>query len=397
LAYEGGLFQHAVASAWAAANAKDPDEAMWRAFRARPAPRSARDLGVELPWFDDWVAHQAGDEAYWQTDRYARLRSAHRRASVPIFYIAGWYDFFLEGQLGVFDELPTRHRSRLLIGPSGHVGQRGDLPMSGDFGLKFLVPEILAWLDHHLRGARPPEPARGVTTYVVGGGNFVHRDRWPPETTPLPFYLQPADASIDCPRGQLGSEPVAQRQGLIFTYDPANPVPSRGGSKSLWAELGGPSFQDEPCQRDDIVTFLSEPLESPLHIAGAVEVRLIVASDRPDTTFVSRLSESREDGATYLVRERATTLGFRNGSRARQPYEPGRPVELVMRMAPIERVIPAGARLRLDVTSSSFPAFHVHPNHAGPWHVAGSAVRAEQTVQVGGADGPRVLLPVLAE
>jgi putative CocE/NonD family hydrolase len=396
LAYEGGLFQHAVASAWSAAHADRPDAAMWRAFRARPAPDSLRDLGVELPWFDDWIAHQARDD-YWESERYRKLRTSHREVDVPVLLVAGWYDFFLEGQLRVFDELPTRERSRLLVVPGGHVGQLGDLQMPGEHGVPLLAAEVLAWLDHHLRGAPLDGPDHGVSTYVIGEGSTVHRETWPPPTEPRVFHLDAAPAARTCEGGRLEDHPVLGSQSVSFTYDPSDPVPSRGGAKSIWSDLGGPALQDDACKRDDVLTFLSSPLAAPLHLAGSPEVHLVVASHRPDSSFVVRLVEVRDDGAAYSVRERATALAFRDGSGVRREYRPGEAVPLILRMAPIERVFPAGARIRLDVTSSSFPQFHVHSNHAGPWRDVPEAIPAEQTLYLTQESAAHLVLPVLDE
>jgi predicted acyl esterase len=47
--------------------------------------------------------------------------------------------------------------------------------------------------------------------------------------------------------------------------------------------------------------------------------------------------------------------------------------------------IPAGSQLRLDVSSSNFPAYHAHPNQPGPWAEQREARVATQTLSMGHA------------
>jgi predicted acyl esterase len=55
-----------------------------------------------------------------------------------------------------------------------------------------------------------------------------------------------------------------------------------------------------------------------------------------------------------------------------------------------------GSRLRLDVSSSNFPAYHAHPNRAGVWALQTDAVPARQTLHVGPGHESRVVLPVIS-
>ena len=70
---------------------------------------------------------------------------------------------------------------------------------------------------------------------------------------------------------------------------------------------------------------------------------------------------------------------------AAQAYAPGTPTTVEVDFWPTEWVLPRGARLRLDVTSSSFPVLHTHANRAGPWAAQTGADVATQTVRVGEA------------
>jgi hypothetical protein len=49
----------------------------------------------------------------------------------------------------------------------------------------------------------------------------------------------------------------------------------------------------------------------------------------------------------------------------------------------MEWVLPAGGRWRVDLTSSSFPALHVHSNRATAWQLETGSDVATQTVLLG--------------
>lgn len=175
-----------------------------------------------------------------------------------------------------------------------------------------------------------------------------------------------------------------------FKFDPADPVPTRGGSSLLsfafFRNLGitpGPVAQGDSCTRDDVLTFRTEPVSAKTRLSGAARLHLTVTSSAPDTAFVARLI-AEQDGQALLVRENAATLAYPTAEvRSPQSVTPGTPVELDIDFWPIEWVLPPGGRWRVDVTSSSFPALHVHSNRAGPWQLQTGFDVATQTLLLG--------------
>jgi putative CocE/NonD family hydrolase len=151
--------------------------------------------------------------------------------------------------------------------------------------------------------------------------------------------------------------------------------------------------QPEPGYRPDILSFLSEALTEPLTIAGNIRVRLYVASDAADTSFTVKLMELRPDGKAYNIEDGIATLAFRAGIGKPVAYEPGTIVSLDLELWPIDWKIAAGSRLRLDLSSSNFPAYHAHPNRFGPWAEVAEAVVAHQTLHTGGDCASYVELP----
>ena len=158
----------------------------------------------------------------------------------------------------------------------------------------------------------------------------------------------------------------------------------------------GSQLQPEVGYRDDVISFVSEPLEAPLLMAGKVKVVLQVSTDCDDTAFSYKISEQMADGKTYNIRTGITTLGFRNNPLgSRQTYTPGEVVELTVEALPIMWQLSTGSRIRVDISSSDFPQYSVHPNYAGVWSKQTRTRVAHQTLYVGDERDSRIEIPVM--
>ena len=177
-------------------------------------------------------------------------------------------------------------------------------------------------------------------------------------------------------------------------------MPTRGGASLLSFAFfrnlritPGPVEQGDSCTRDDVLTFRTEPATSATRLSGAAKLHLLVTSSAPDTAFVARLI-AEQSGQALLVRENAATLAYPTADvGSPQTVTPGTQVEISIDFWPIEWVLPAGGRWRVDITSSSFPALHVHSNRATAWQLETDFDVATQTLQLG--DGKaRLELPL---
>ncbi len=409
MAYQNGVFRHEIATAWAAVM---PDNEM--RFENGGAYRDAlthrpmieideRFFGKRIPWFREMMTSQGSGDAFWQQAELVALHGVPERTTVPVLMVASWYGFFCGAQLDIFERLQSRAQSKLIVGPWSHVHRDfGDLDLPGSRDLGDQLRLLLDWLDHHLRGAPLAQPRGVVETYVINAGAWRTRPAWPPPTEPRRFFLGNLADAGRCDGGRLTATPPLESQRVTFTYDPNDPVPTRGGAGLLAFAIPGfggvepGSFdQGELCERPDVLSFLSEPLVAPLHLVGSVRVGLTVVSDAADTTFTAKLVQVTPSGAAFNIRDGITALSYRNGSPARLAYEPGTPITIELTLAPIEWLVPAGARLRLDVSSSNFPAYHPHANIAGPWAMQTETRIANQAILAGAEAEAFMELPLL--
>jgi predicted acyl esterase len=215
------------------------------------------------------------------------------------------------------------------------------------------------------------------------------------------LHLGGAAQANTCGGGTLTGAPSAVEK-VDYRFDPGNPVPTQGGAALLsfafFRTLGitpGPVEQGQTCARDDVLTFRGEPTTVAQRLSGSARLVLRVSSSAPDTAFVARLI-AEQNGQTLLVREDAATLAWPRGDVTEvQSTMPGTPTEVIIDFWPIEWVLPAGARWRVDVTSSSFPALAVHSNRMGPWETQTGFDIAQQTIELGQGLS-RLELPITA-
>lgn len=396
--YERGLFRHDILTAWATLM---PGRGMRQlagndylaAAKHRPTLESdEKYMTKKLGWYRDAQESASPAAAYWHTAQMEQFRAVPERVKVPMLFVGAFFDPFFMAQRDTWDRLATRDQSVFVIGPWNHLGlTSGDFDFSAAPGRLDQWPIMLEWFEHTLKGKPLKTLVPGtVQTWGVGDVAFRTHPGWPsreiPQTT---FELGGAAQANTCSGGVLSPTPTPG-ETTSYQFDPTNPAPTRGGASLLsfafFRTLGitpGPVEQGESCTREDVLTFRTEPTTAPSRLSGAARLHLTVTSSAPDTAFVARLI-AEQNGQALLVREDAATLAYPTAEVLEpQPVVPGTPVELSIDFWPMEWVLPAGGRWRIDVTSSSFPALHVHSNRAGPWQAETGSDVATQTVLLG--------------
>ncbi len=370
LVWVGGAFSLATTLRWAAGNGerkgrRSSERRFPGAARTRPVRDAVRSLGRRADFFDDWVDHPELDE-YWA----AINRTDARGTRVPSLNVVGLYDIFCgpqmvdfaaAGQQGWLDLAPYAHGSYAI--PARRLGWKNAPTVRSG------LASWLDYLDHRLQG-RPVARSR-VRRYVIG------EDRWTFE----PGYPPPG-ARVD--RLQLRAQrrlapepPGGDESPDRYVYDPADPVPTRGGT--FLGPRCGPEDQRPLAGRADVLCYDSAPLDRDLQLAGPVRLRLRVSSSAPATDFTGKLVWLPADPARPALN---LCEGIRRVARLE---DAAMPVEIDLWHASAR--IPRGDRLRLEVSSSNFPRYDAHPNVAGHPGRATELRTAEQTVHHA-ADAP---------
>ncbi|MDM8008045.1 MAG: CocE/NonD family hydrolase [Phycisphaerae bacterium] len=341
------------------------------------------------------------------------------RIKVPAVFFGGWYDVFLQGTI---DGFVSRHnnggpgakgKQKLIIGPWGHGGPKADLGPATPMGELTYPPNSLktpfpcggdAWFEFYLKGVDTGvEKVPAVQYFTMGavgeedapGNEWQTADNWPVPAEPTPFYLH-VDRSLS------RKAPETANGRLAFTYDPLDPVPTRGGCLLLsWNEYGtkrkvtsGTYDQRDIEQRPDVITFTTEPLAEPLEVTGRLTARLFVVSDRIDTDFAVKLTDVYPDGRSMNVTDGLARCRYRKGFDRLTPLEPGQPAEIEVDLWSTSMVFGKDHRIRVAVTGSNYPRFDVNPNTGWPAWPMGPTLKAHNQVLCDKEHPSCVILPV---
>ncbi|MCC8045131.1 MAG: CocE/NonD family hydrolase [Clostridiales bacterium] len=376
-AYEKGMFRHDILTGWAMQNAGRPVDADYLdSCRYRPQIEMDEALwGGKLSWYRDWISNEKLSDEYWQSGFWKMLREIPARTTVPVYVIDAWYDHHFSSAIHGWEALnpETKAHSWLTIGCWNHFGNNV-LPWCRPEHLN--NNEVALMLDFTKTVLLEKKvPTKQIRYYQIGGDSWQEAKVFPPKKEAIrSFCLTGAKELADSP--DEGSD---KDKALSFIFDPEHPVPSCGGEALLTSmNLAGSLPQPEPGWRDDVLTFLSPVLEKPLNIFGKIQVKLAVMTDAEDTAFTARLSQVLPDGKAYHMRSSITRI-----LADQTDYQPGTKTTVQITMWDVSWQVPAGCRLRLDISSSDFPQYAVHSNYAGAWAIQKKVCKAKQTIFCG--------------
>lgn len=395
-AYSHGLFRQDILTAWAMNNAGFTVTADYtQSVRYRPHINVDKVLwGKKLDWYRDWITNTNYDDPYWQTGLWKQLRDIPSKVKVPVYLGAGWYDHHLGSMFKTYENLSEQSKSHsvMRIGawnhdfkPCVHSSSCENLENSD-------VITAFNWFDLILVRKQLPEGC--VKTYQINGNKWQTHSCYPFEPDErLAYYLGGEKNSENS--YTLGIQPDEITSTISFDYDPDNPVITHGAESSFHSkETIGSLLQPECGWRDDVVSFVSDPVEQPIHILGKVQVKLFVSSDAEDTSFTAKLMEVHPDGKAYNIRSGITTLAYRNSNtQRRMSYEPGSIVEVTIDFWDVSWLLRKGNSLRVDISSSDSPQYAVHTNYAGIWSLQEHAKIARQKIYTGKNYPSRIIIP----
>lgn len=331
---------------------------------------------------------------------------------VPAFMVGGWFDCFIGSTLAQFKgvteaaERQGTHKPYLVVGPWSHrsAGDRlGDQTFGAEAKATLPGPvgsftdQILHWLDATVRGNSerllevPP-----VRLFLMGTNKWLGFDQYPPQNDVQTWYL---DGS-----GALTTTPAEEQSHATYSYDPQNPVPTRGGPLLLPDEYpSGPVRQNPLYERDDVLSFTSESLEEDINVIGRITATLHAVTDAPDTDFVVKVCDVDEAGNSYVVvdgivrlseRDRINLAGEFTGA-ARHEDSSHLDVELTVDLLHTCYTFRAGHKIQVDVTSSNFPRWDRNLNTGLSMFESDETRVAHQTIKLGGSTLSSVHLPVV--
>ncbi|HKA54420.1 MAG TPA: CocE/NonD family hydrolase [Candidatus Binatia bacterium] len=358
------------------------------------------------PYFADFLRHPT-DGPYWHaTD----LRRQLHDVNVPMFHVGSWYDAFQYDTLTLFTGLreraltpEARRGQKLLMGPWGHLLPYAVPTSQGtgdiDFGPEALI-ELhalqLRWFDHFLKGAENGVLDEApVRLFVMGDNRWRDENEWPlARTRYTKVYLHSGSrANTLRGDGRLSLIVPSEEQPDRYTYDPQDPVPTRGGT-TLGMALGV-FDQAKIEEREDVLVYTGDVLAADTEVTGPVSLTLFAASSAPDTDFTAKLIDVRPDGYAQNIAEGVIRARFRESLTSPTLITPEKVYEYTIDLWATSHVFKAGHRLRLEVSSSNFPRYDRNPNTGHDFGVDTELRSARQTVFHDHRYPSHLVLPVI--
>ena len=360
------------------------------------------------PYFYDWITHNTWDD-YWQQ---WSIRTRYGQVQVPALNFSGWYDVFMNGAIENFVGMRkrggtevARKGQKLFVGPWIHLPWEQKVGEM-DFGAEATNPvdELqLRWFDYWLKGKSngvDKDPA--VRVFVMGANKWRAADDWPiPGTQFTEFYLHSRGAAnTRYGNGWLSTEkPGADQAPDRFRYDPANPVPSKGGHSCCTADTApvGPFDQAAIQERADVLVYTTPPLKQPVEVTGPITVTLYASSSAKDTDFTAKLTDVHPDGKAILLNNGILRASFRKSLEHPEPIEPGKIYAYDISIWPTSNLFKAGHRIRLEISSSNFPHYDRNPNTGRRFGLDSEMAVADQVIYHDPEHPSKIVLPIMAQ
>ena len=259
-----------------------------------------------------------------------------------MLHVGSWYDAFqydtFAMYLGMRDGARSesaRRSQKLLMGPWAHLLPYS-IPTSRGTGDIDFGPEAkielhavqLRWFDHFLKGiANGVSEEPPVRLFVMGENRWRDENEWPLARTRYTemFLHSGGHANSLNGDGRLAPARPDEEPPDQYVYDPADPVPTRGGT--ALGLKAGVFDQREIEQRNDVLVYTGETLTNDLELTGPVTMILYAASSAPDTDFTAKLCDVRPDGYSHNIVEGVVRARFRESLTAPSPIVPERVYE----------------------------------------------------------------------
>ncbi len=299
----------------------------------------------------EWMSHQYRD-SYW---RHGSISEDYAKLTCPVLVVCGWADGYTNAAMRMAEQLPEC--SQVLIGPWAHTYPHLARPgPQGDF-----LQEALKWWDRWLKGidnkveSQPrvrlwlQDSALPASSYHRRNGQWLAFKHWPcPDISGEIWNLQPGQLEKSC----------AVESSMFIKTPLANAI-----TGPEWLPHGvGPELPvDQQSEDDGSLCFDSPVLDTELVICGAAVLKLRLRSDKAQGIVYARLVDLLPDGEATQISYGVLNLAHGKGLDQPAALDPGRWIDMEIRLNDIAQRIPVGHRLRISVSTQAWPLVWTAP------------------------------------
>lgn len=346
-----------------------------------------------------------GEAAFWP----------YQEVKTPVLHVCGWFDISTWSTFKNFSSMRekggsefARQHQHIFMGPWKHGAQSDTYLGEMDFGFHSFVgfnigpgspgySHHLAFFDKYLRGKDIELPA--LLYFTMGENKWHTAEEWPlPGTEQQRFFLHSkGHANTINGDGVLSRNEPVDESPDNYVYDPMNPVPTTGGSHIYFAVIPGPRDQVHVERRSDVLCYTSPELREDVEVTGEIKLHLFAATSARDTDFTAQLIDVFPDGRAYNMANGVMRARFRKSiyQEKAELVTPGEVNEYLIGLGVTSHLFRKGHRIRLDISSSSFPAWVRNMNTGNPPNEDAEGIPATQTVYHAGEFASYIEMPVI--
>ena len=431
--FKGGVLDHAASISWYFRAAHkysykpppgltDTEILNIREF-FNPAVTKLPDIDLEqLNWYlplidvmneagappNDWVDLITKDfgDSWWHD--VMGFYNGNEKFNTPAIHMSSWYDFSVEETLFASNYFRENAVSKsatenqfVIIAPTGHCDfdgadentQVGELYI-GDARFDYLG-KYLKWFDYWLKAQENSvTDMPKVQYYTMGKNQWQSADAWPlPETKFAKYYLHSnGSANSRYGNGRLSLKLPKNELPDIYIYDPGNPVPTLGGSRS---EPPGAFDQATVEIRNDVLVYSTPILKKGIEITGPITLIIYVSSSAKDTDFTAKLVDVYPDGKAYNIQDTIFRSRYRDGFTKKVWMKEDEVYKIQLNLNAASNYFASGHIIRLQVSSSNFPMYERNLNTGGNNYDETEWIVAENTIHHSKEYPSHIILPII--
>ena len=357
-------------------------------LRAGSAGAMAESRGLaQLGFWRALAAHTSYD-AFWQQQAVDKLL-AKDPPRVPMLIVSGLFDQEdIYGGPALYRALapsdPRAERVHLVLGPWNHGGGRregrsiGQIQFEGNTATWFRRSVMQPFLDYYLKDGPEPHTPRALV-YETGADRWHRYDAWPracdqgcPEQSRPLYLLAGGRLDFEAPPSSKDKPDKYDE----YVSDPAKPVPYRArptldvdSPDSTWGEW---LVDDQrfAASRTDVLVYQTEPLTSPVRVAGQPFAHLSASTSGTDCDWIVKIIDVWPDevpdhptlgGYQQMLSADILRGRYRQDPANPLPAQPNKVTPYVVRLPNVSHTFLPGHRIMVQVQSTWFPLYDRNP------------------------------------
>ena len=272
----------------------------------------------------------------------------------------------------------------VVAGPWNHGGwsrgegrKLGDIDFDSNTAQYFREKVQAPWFAYWLKDKGPLKQPEALT-FQTGSNRWESYDEWPPRsrTNDRPLYFQRAGmASFAKPEGDTEGDAKGNNEFDSYVSDPARPVPYRRRPISpTYPDGGWPAWLVEDQRfvhlRPDVLSWVTDPLQQDVAIAGDVVAHLFASTSGTDSDWIVKLidvypedypKDAKMGGYQLMIADEVFRARFRESFTHPKAVTPDEVTEYAIDLHTNNHAFLKGHRIMVQVQSTWFPVIDRNP------------------------------------